>query len=519
VRRLGLQATLVAAIGSLLAFPGTAFGGGLFLINGGGWGNGVGMSQWGAEGYARHGWDYQRILAHYYPHTKTEVWADRTVRVLVAEAQDQVAVGSAAPFKLVDARGRTVHVPARVLRFSSALHLGKRPLVPPVTIEPGAQPLVLNGTAYRGSFVLSVAGAQLSATNLVSLELYLRAVVPSEMPSHWHAQAYAAQAVAARSYTLYCLNPGAPFDLYADARSQVYGGVASEGYETNLAVGATAGRVLTYGGRVIPAFYGASSGGRTAAVEDVLSNQPAAPYLVPVRDPFDSIGPYHRWSAVARTESLTHEFGLPVSDVRLEHNDSGRVSQVTLIGRHGRKTLTGKEFSSALGLRSTYFSVKVLFLKEPPPQAVFAQRVQLRGFLRGVGGVVLQERLPTGGWRQVRRVVAHPDGRFEAVVRPRFTTAYRLAVNRVPGPETRIDVTRRIAVHADGKLLAGQVLPAAPVRVERKGADGWHPVAGVKVKPSGAFSVKLRRGGRYRVASAESGRFLASASPSVSVRR
>ena len=27
------------------------------------------MSQWGAKGYAEHGWTYDRILAHYYPGT------------------------------------------------------------------------------------------------------------------------------------------------------------------------------------------------------------------------------------------------------------------------------------------------------------------------------------------------------------------------------------------------------------------------------------------------------------------
>ena len=39
------------------------------VVTGKGWGHGVGMSQWGAYGYARHGWNWQRILAHYYPGT------------------------------------------------------------------------------------------------------------------------------------------------------------------------------------------------------------------------------------------------------------------------------------------------------------------------------------------------------------------------------------------------------------------------------------------------------------------
>src|SRR5438874_3663722 len=41
----------------------------LFLFNGHGWGHGVGMSQYGAYGYALHGSTYGQILAHYYPGT------------------------------------------------------------------------------------------------------------------------------------------------------------------------------------------------------------------------------------------------------------------------------------------------------------------------------------------------------------------------------------------------------------------------------------------------------------------
>ena len=50
----------------LLALPAQAGAGTVFLIDGRGWGHGVGMSQYGARGYAEAGWGYQRILKHYY---------------------------------------------------------------------------------------------------------------------------------------------------------------------------------------------------------------------------------------------------------------------------------------------------------------------------------------------------------------------------------------------------------------------------------------------------------------------
>ena len=49
-----------------LCAPAPAAAATLFVIDGRGWGHGVGMSQWGARGYAEQGWRYDRILRHYY---------------------------------------------------------------------------------------------------------------------------------------------------------------------------------------------------------------------------------------------------------------------------------------------------------------------------------------------------------------------------------------------------------------------------------------------------------------------
>src|SRR5207253_1406278 len=75
----------------------------------------------------------------------------------------------------------------------------------------------------------------------------------------------AAQAVAARSYALATLHPRQTFDVFADTRDQVYGGIRAETDSTNRAVGATAGEILMYGGRVALAYYSSTSRGPTAA--------------------------------------------------------------------------------------------------------------------------------------------------------------------------------------------------------------------------------------------------------------
>src|SRR5207248_2689312 len=224
---------------------------------------GVGMSQWGAEGYARHGYDYRRILAHYYPHTHIGIADPRDVRVLLSRAQDSVRIGSASPFVVVDARGMTLHLPARSVVVDRKFMLRHKHLRQPVRFDPGIQPLTVGGAGYRGSVVVKATPDGLMVVNVLPLDRYLRGVVPWEAPRGWHAQTYEAQAVAARSYTLATLHPTKDFDLFPDQRSQMYGGIAAEREETNLAIGATAGQVLVWQDRIIAAFYFSTSGGRT----------------------------------------------------------------------------------------------------------------------------------------------------------------------------------------------------------------------------------------------------------------
>lgn len=85
---------MLAALASLLtlALPATAAAAASTLvIEGTGDGHGVGMSQDGALGYARHGYDYEQILAHYYTGTALgKAPANTIVKVLVGSRVERV---------------------------------------------------------------------------------------------------------------------------------------------------------------------------------------------------------------------------------------------------------------------------------------------------------------------------------------------------------------------------------------------------------------------------------------------
>jgi len=476
LRRLVPVAVAAAVIGATAQ---AALGSALFIVTGSGWGNGVGMSQWGAEGYALHGLGYRAILAHYYPHTTVSAAPDTVVRVLLKTDQQRVTVGSAAPFLLIDARGRRVHLPAGSHVLAPQLSIGGRSLRAPLRVEAGAQPLSVDGTGYRGSLTLVRGGASLTVVNSVPLERYLRGVVPAEMPHGWSMQAYLAQAVAARSYALANLKQGQAFDLYADNRSQLYGGIAAETPATDEAVALTAGQVLTYDGQVISAYYDSNSGGRTAPVQDVFPGDAPKPYLVSVSDPYASLAPDHTW-LVARTDAeLSSRFGIPVDDVRVTHAGPGIATSVTLEGPHGDRTVAAMAFVEALSLRSLQFSVAVLSLAAPPGPVPAGATLVLRGLLREVSGVILQQRAPDGAWRRVRAVAAGGDGDFLVRVRPTIDTAYRLAVDGVGAPAVAVTV-RRGAGHAP-------VVPesARPGRSARRRAPAASPLDGAG--PGGGF--------------------------------
>jgi stage II sporulation protein D len=417
---------LILALG--LCLPATAGAGTLFLIDGRGWGHGVGMSQFGARGFAEDGWSHQRILAYYYRGTQLRLLPARPVRVLLAAGRPAVKISSSKPFKVVDGRGKSRRLKAGVQNV-----VGAKPGT--LRFLPGGSPLLLDGTAYRGTLIVHRRAGKLTVVNKLPLDRYLRGVVPWEMPDDWHPEALRAQAIVARSYALATLKPGTLFDLYADTRSQVYGGIEAEEVSTNRAIGATAGRVLFWNGRVATTFYHSTSGGKTVAIGEAWPHSTPVPYLVGVADPYDRLSKYHRWGPVRLTPAqLAQKLGSgAVRDLVVERGPSGRAAEVTVRGRAGVRRMLSQDFRRALDLRSTWFSVRVLNLDPPLRRALVDRPVVLKGFVRGLSRVRLEQQVNGGAWRTVRPIARHSNGRFTVTVRPNGPTSYRLATRAAAG--------------------------------------------------------------------------------------
>ena len=459
------------------------------------------MSQWGARGYALHHWTWQRILAHYYPGTTVASTPNVTVRVLLAASQGSATVGCAAGFRVGDSTGRVWKLPAKTVGLGPGLLVHKHRLAPPAAFYCDGGPVEFDGRAYHGVLVVYSRGGKLAAVDSVDLEDYVRGVVADEMPHRWPLAALEAQAVAARSYALATMHPGRRFDLYADDRSQMYGGVGAETPGTLYAAAQTQGRILTYHGRVATTYFFSTSGGRTADVRDVWPKLGEVPYLRSVSDPYDVDSPVHTWGFALSAQLLAARLGVPFGEMHVVRNGSGRVTAVEL----GNISVSGDRVMQLLHLRSTWFDLGELTLDGTRASVVFGHKLELLASARGVPGAQLQE-LTGHGWVTLRRV--HAEGRV--LVAPRAYTIFRLTVGRVRGPEIGVGVSPVVRARlASATMLAGSVepRPSGAVTVSRFVAGGWKVVAHPRLDERGVFRSPLRlRPGGYRIDVAGDGR-------------
>ncbi|MET3962954.1 stage II sporulation protein D [Marmoricola sp. OAE513] len=342
-----------------------------------GFGHGIGMSQYGAKGRADAGQTAAQILDFYYPGTKLGTDARRVKVLLTGDDDGNVIVFPEKGLKVVDlATGKGYKLPTsgqklwRLRTKAGKTRVayskgngwklyrikGRASLKGAGEFRGSTGALTLRtpeaDRRYRGGIRL-IKG---NVVNILTLDSYLRGVVPAEMPALWAPEAVKAQAVAARTYAAFEMsaNPKRTFGVYDTTRSQVYKGVSAEQPGSDAAIRATAGKIVTYQGK--PAFtqFSASNGGVTA--------KGGQPYLVGARpDTFDTayrnrelvIGP----NTKAKLEKKYPALG-SLQRVRVVERDTDqRVLKVQLDGaKNDSVIIKGTDLRTLIGLRSHYFT-------------------------------------------------------------------------------------------------------------------------------------------------------------------
>jgi stage II sporulation protein D len=432
------------------------------VVRGAGFGHGIGMSQYGAYGYALEGASYPGILAHYYTGTTLSQAPTRPVRVLLQPVDPYIRVRGATSVDGTELSSGTTYVARRsgssvVVRTAGGRRVGT--FSAPARFEGAGEPLRLLGPAlngissglYRGAIEVLPDGAGVTAINAIDLDDYVRGVVAGEMPSSWPLEALKVQAVAARTYALATRKTSGSFDQYPDTRSQVYRGVSGESVRSDAAVAQTAGRILTYNGVPAVTYYFSTSGGHTENIEYSFIGALSKPWLVGVSDPYDSRSPYHRWQATFSTASLTRALGASGTFKRLEvlqRGTSPRVVRARVVGSRGTTTITGPAIRARLGLRDSWLTI------------VSVKSSARGGSVRPAGWSAASAKLPRSVW-----------------------------------------LARRAGA-AGRRALVGDYWPPPGkhrLRVERRMAGRWRLVSFVKTNRRGHYRAELERPGVYRV--------------------
>ncbi len=335
------------------------------------------------------------------------VAADRMARIALAGGVVRADVSATARWRIDEQGGRQplvkgsggeawrVERRGRLLRIAGdaddATPWREGPMVARVTAGDGF--VQYAGRRYRGELWFTATDSGVLVVNRLSVEDYLRGVVPLEMGARQPLDraALEAQAVASRSYSYVRVprtgapEPASGWHMMASVLNQVYGGVNVEHPLVNQAIDATAGQVLLYAGAPVDAPFFSSCGGRTGSPREAWRDAKEEPYLTPVDDTdpvsgraYCDINPRNHWveelgelhiSAAVRRAMTVLGAERPVTptvrDVLVtERTASGRVAALVFRTDRGDITIRARDVRAVLGdargaiLSSTYFSVE-----------------------------------------------------------------------------------------------------------------------------------------------------------------
>jgi SpoIID/LytB domain protein len=405
---------VVALVAGMLAPGAPARAETTVKIRGGGWGHGIGMSQYGAYGRAKNGKSASQILEHYYSGANVaSVSIGSDIRVGLTQGRSSIAVGSTGKlvFKVGDSRiaagdgstdwtlepsstggvrvfkngnrvrrdgkgvfgGPSTPISANYKKFGSHISIS------------GKSPTYSRGKALFGTYSSDICDAGYCLRGLLSMSMQEYLYGLGEVPSSWPGAVLRAQAIAGRTYA-YAKMLASPTGRYP-CDCHVYDSVVDQAYigdsketsyfeEWKAAVDDTNNKVVKHDGAPIQALYSSSSGGHTENNENVWGGTPI-PYLRGVNDGPDdnAANPNHTWSVEMSYSSFESKLNSAYGTGKLEEfklvrpfGVSGRVTVVKdsgggarIVGSNKTARVSGWSLRSALALKDTLFRVDISF--------------------------------------------------------------------------------------------------------------------------------------------------------------
>lgn len=243
--------------------------------------------------------------------------------------------------------------------------------------------VVLENYNYKDFNTIKLLHRETNEIEEINLDEYLCGVVSAEMPANYEMEALKAQAVVARTYTLYKIINSKPHgeeadicDSYECCQAWISKEERFEKWDDSTenenwnkivtAVNETKGKVITYEGNLINSFFHANSGGKTEIPVNVWGGT-GYPYLQVVETSGEEGYTQYSSEVQLTIEELVNKFKEKYEDIAvnleniseeikiLEYTESGRVKTLKV----GNKNIAGTEVRSILGLRSTNFDIEI----------------------------------------------------------------------------------------------------------------------------------------------------------------
>ena len=216
----------------------------------------------------------------------------------------------------------------------------------------------------------------------IDLDGYLYGVVSSEMPANFEVEALKAQAVVARTYTIYQISHNSSKHAGADicdnyaccqawiSKEERMSKWSAEEAENNWnkiteAVNSTKGKIITYNGEPINAFFHSNSGGITESSVNIWG-EIDYPYLKSVETSGeDGYTQYSSQVQINKQDLLSKlKERYPDCEIDFSQSDCIKIIELTTSGRvktikFGNKEIAGTEARTILGLKSTNFSFSI----------------------------------------------------------------------------------------------------------------------------------------------------------------
>jgi len=223
---------------------------------------------------------------------------------------------------------------------------------------------------FRGTVdIIRTKDTKLLIVNHLDIEKYLYGVLYNEVPYYWPMDMLKAQAIAARTFAIHRISimKNKDYDVTNDIYSQVYKGKTGEKRRTKKAVNSTKGKILTYNGKILLAYYHAICGGHTEDSEVVFGVK-----LSPLggrKCPYCKGAPGMDWKkrfSYKNIEEKLTKYGIKVNEIKRivegKRDKSRRLIGVKISDKNGTKEIKAFKFRLAMGpnvIRSTNFTIKV----------------------------------------------------------------------------------------------------------------------------------------------------------------